>query len=109
MAELSISGRMLVKTLKSDFKKTYGLSLRVYKGGNSFADDNATLASVSSKKAEDFKASGNMLVGNFEKNFEENTGLKIQVTSPNDKELVSNISTISDRQAFYAKPENAHY
>ena len=25
MAELSISGRMLVKTLKSDFKKSYGL------------------------------------------------------------------------------------
>ena len=38
----NINGRMKVKTLKTDFKKEFGLSIRVYVGVN-FADDDATL------------------------------------------------------------------
>jgi hypothetical protein len=107
MAELSISGRMLVKTLKAQFKKEFGLTLRVYKG-NKFADDSATLASLSEKKVEDFKANSNMKVGNFEDNFLKATGLKVQVASPNDKELCNDASTLSDRKKLYQEEKYKH-
>jgi hypothetical protein len=42
---LNINGRMKVKTLKSEFKDEFGLTLRVY-DGRSFADEDATLASI---------------------------------------------------------------
>jgi hypothetical protein len=78
MAEFNISGRMLVKTLRNNFKNEFGLDLRVYKG-NQFADEEATLASLSDKKVEDFACRSNMLIGNFETSFKEATGLKVQV------------------------------
>jgi hypothetical protein len=85
MAEFKISGRMTVKSLKSQFSKTYGLELRVYKG-NKFAEEGATLASVSTKKVDDFDCRANTLVGNFETKFKASTGLKVQVaTLPNAK------------------------
>lgn len=101
MADLSISGRMMVKTLKSSFKKEYSLTLRVYKG-NKFADDNATLASLSEKKVEDFSAKANMQIGNFEEKFEKATGLKVQVASPKDKELAGNQRTLAEAKELYA-------
>ncbi len=42
---LNINGRMKVKTLRADFLEEFGLTLRVY-DGRSFADDDATLASI---------------------------------------------------------------
>jgi hypothetical protein len=42
---LNIDGRMKVKTLKDQFKKEFGLTLRVY-DGRKFADGDATLASI---------------------------------------------------------------
>lgn len=97
MAELSISGRMMVKTLRADFKKVFGLTLRVYDGVKG-ADENATLASLArkkEKKVEDFSANPNMLVGNFEERFEKATGLKIQVASFDDRKLVDNSLTLT--------------
>ena len=97
MAELSISGRMMVKTLRADFKKVFSLTLRVYDGTKG-ADENATLASLArkkDKKVDDFSASPNMLIGNFEERFEKATGLKIQVASLDDRKLVSNDITLT--------------
>jgi hypothetical protein len=97
MAELAISGRMTVKRLRSDFKKVYGLTLRVYDGTRG-ADEDATLASLArkkEKKVDDFSASPNMLVGNFEERFEKATGLKIQVASFDDRKLVDNSLTLT--------------
>jgi hypothetical protein len=107
MGELAISGRMQVKTLKAKFKESFGLTLRVYKGSN-FADDGATLASLSEKKVEEFKANSNMKVGNFEENFNKATGLKVQVASPNDKELCHDGSTLSDRKKLYQEEKFKH-
>ena len=42
MAEFKLDGRMKVKTLKANFKKEFGSSLRVYKSESckgAFADD----------------------------------------------------------------------
>ena len=49
MAEFKLDGRMKVKTLKENFKKNFGSTLRVYKSitcKGAMADDNATLASL---------------------------------------------------------------
>jgi hypothetical protein len=107
MGELAISGRMQVKTLKAKFKEAFGLTLRVYKG-NKFADESATLASLSDKKVEEFKASSNMKVGNFEDNFTKATGLKVQVASPNDQELCHDGSTLADRKKLYSEDKYKH-
>jgi len=49
MAEIALKGNMKVKTLKADFKKAFGATLRVYKSATckgAFADDDATQASI---------------------------------------------------------------
>ena len=57
MADLKIDGRMKVKTLKENFKKNFGATLRVYKSvtcKGAFADDDATSATsalVTSRKS----------------------------------------------------------
>ncbi|MDX9791302.1 MAG: hypothetical protein RBT61_10765 [Candidatus Kapabacteria bacterium] len=96
MAELTISGRMKVKSLKADFKKAFGSTLRVYNGAK-FADDDATLASIrkGDAKGGEVKAHGATKVGNFEKSILENYGIKIQVASPDDTKLVSDDMTLS--------------
>ena len=46
MADFKLDGRMKVKSLKENFKKCFGASLRVYKNESckgGFADENATL------------------------------------------------------------------
>ena len=96
MAEFSISGRMKVKTLKSSFKESFGSTLRVY-SGQKFADDDATLASIRKDDAKggEVKINGNMLVGNFEDKILEEYGIKVQVASPDDSELVDNKLSLS--------------
>jgi len=105
MAEFSISGRMSVAGLKNQFLKAFGLELRVY-NGQKFADEKATLASLSSKKVDDFECKGNMKVGSFETKFEAATGLKVQIaTSPNAKvepnQLVNNEFTLAQAKTKF--------
>ena len=97
MAELSVSGRLTVGSLKNQFKKEFGLTLRIYYGAR-FADEKATLASLRKEggsKAGDLKISGNMQVGNFEKKFLEIYGIKIQVATGDDTKLINDILTLS--------------
>jgi hypothetical protein len=96
MAELSVSGRMSVKTLRKQFKEAYGSTLRVYHGSR-FADEDATLASIrkSDAKGGDLKVNGNLKVGNFEERFLETFGIKVQVSSVDDSSLVNNDLSLS--------------
>ncbi len=96
MAEISVSGRMLVKSLKKQFKDAYNATLRVYKG-KAFAGEDDTLASIktSDAKGGDLKISGNMLVGNFETKFKETFGITVQVANADDSKLSDNKITIS--------------
>ena len=97
MAEISVNGHMSVKTLKSQFKKEFNLTLRVYKGAR-FADEDATLASLRKgdvAKAGDLKIMGNMLVGNFEKKFQEIYGIKVQVAKADDSYTVNDALTLT--------------
>jgi hypothetical protein len=106
MAEFIISGRLSVAGLKRQFKQEFGLELRVYKG-NKFADEKATLASLSDKKVDDFQCAGNMKVGNFETKFEAATGLKVQVATISDSientgKLIDNDLTLSQAKTKFS-------
>lgn len=96
MADFTISGRMKVKTLKADFKKAYGSTLRVYNGVR-FADDDATLASIrkGDAKGGEIAVNGKMQVGNFEKKIFEEFGIKVQVAAPDDSKLVDDKTTLT--------------
>ena len=70
MADLRIDGRKKVKTLKADFKKAFGASLRVYTTAacKTPANDDATLASLMAKsgaKGGEATFGSNLRVGTF--------------------------------------------
>jgi len=94
---MKIDGRMKVKKLQSEFKKTFGLTLRVY-NGSKFADGDATLASIrkGDAKGGEFSPRSNMKVDNFEKNMKELFGIKVQVASADDSSLCKNSLSLSE-------------
>lgn len=100
MAEIALKGNMKVKTLKADFKKAFGATLRVYKAASckgAFADEEATLASIRAEghKGGELKIVGNMQVGNFEKKIAEMYGIGVQVAVKDDSALADNSITIA--------------
>jgi hypothetical protein len=99
MAEIALKGQMKVKTLKSEFKKAFGSTLRVYKSASckgAFADDDATLASIRAEGAKggELAVKGNMQVGNFEKKVAEMYGIGVQVANADDSKLADNTATL---------------
>ena len=99
MADFKLDGRMKVKSLKDNFKKCFGASLRVYKSESckgAFADDNATLASIRAegKKGGELVVGGNLRVGNLEKKIAEMYGIGVQVADKDDKKLADNDITL---------------
>ena len=99
MAEFTLNGRTKIKTLKADFKKNFGTSLRVYKNVSckgAFADDDATLASIRAEGAKggELVVKGNMQVGNFEKKVAELYGIGVQVANVDDSKLADNSVTL---------------
>ena len=99
MAEIALKGGMKVKTLKADFKKAFGSTLRVYMSPTCkgrMADDDATLASIRAEGAKggELKVVGNMQVGNFEKKIVEMYGIGVQVANAADTALAPNDVTL---------------
>lgn len=97
MADFKIDGRMKVKTLKSEFKKCFGASLRVYTTAQckTPASDDATLASLAGQKVSgSMTVGGNLRVGNFEKKFTEAYGIGVQVANAADTKLANNDITL---------------
>lgn len=99
MAEIALKGNMKVKTLKADFKKAFGSTLRVYMSPTCkgrMADDDATLASIRADGAKggELKVVGNMQVGNFEKKIAEMYGIGVQVANADDSALADNSATL---------------
>lgn len=92
---MDINGRMKVKTLKSQFKDEFGLTLRVY-DGRSFADDDATLASIrkGDSKGGEFTPRKNTKVGNLEDKIQEMFGIKVQIAGSDDSYLCDNDMTL---------------
>ena len=97
---LTVDGRKKVKTLKEEFKKEFGVSIRVYKGVN-FADDDATLASIrkgEAPKIGSFEVHPNTKVGNVEKQFLDALGIKVQIETA-DGSLADNNKTLAHLKA----------
>lgn len=99
MADFKLDGRMKVKSLKDNFKKCFGATLRVYKSATcrgAFADDNATLASIRAegKAGGELVVGGNLRVGNFEKKIAEMYGIGVQVANADDTALADNEATL---------------
>ncbi len=99
MAEFKLDGRMKVKTLKDNFKKNFGSTLRVYKSATcrgAFADDNATLASIRAegKAGGELTVGGNLKVGNFEKKVSEMYGIGVQVANSDNTKLADDNVTL---------------
>ncbi len=100
MADFRIDGRMKVKTLKANFKKEFGATLRIYKSitcKSAMADDDATLSSLRSADAKggEVTVGPNKRVGNFEKEFAAAFGIGVQVADKDDKNLADNDATIA--------------
>ena len=100
MADFRIDGRMKVKTLKANFKKEFGATLRVYKSitcKGAFADDDATRSSITGAGAKggEVTVGSNKRVGNFEKEFATAFGIGVQVANAADTALADNDKTIA--------------
>jgi hypothetical protein len=93
---MNINGRMKVKTLRADFMKEFGLTIRVY-DGRSFADEDATLASIrkGDSKGGEFSPKRNSKVGLLENKIEELFGLKTQIAGSDDSYLCDNDLTLA--------------
>ena len=93
---MNINGRVKVKTLKAQFFDEFGLTIRVY-DGRSFADDNATLASI--RRGEsiggEFSPRKNTKVGNLEDKIKELFGLKTQIAGSDNSYLCDNNITLA--------------
>ena len=98
MGDLSLDGRMKVKTLKANVKKAFGESLRVYTTTTckTPADDEKTLAALRAEgyKGGELVVGGNLRVGNFEKKIAELYGIGVQVADKDDKKLADNDATL---------------
>lgn len=96
---MNINGRMKVKTLKTEFKEEFGLTLRVYEN-KSFADDDSTLASIRKGEANngEFAPKLNMKVGNFEDKMQQLFGIKVQVAGSDDSYLLQDDLTLAAAQ-----------
>lgn len=108
-AELKISGKMSVKTLKENFKNEFGGTLRVY-DGRSKGDDNARLASI--RKNDDARVgelvcNGHLTVGSFERKMLEQFGIKVQVATPDDWTLALDGITLSKLKDIPEKSSKA--
>ena len=92
MADFNISGHMKIKTLKKNFKEQFGSNIRVYNGVK-FASDDDTVGKIAKKtvkRGEDVTAHGRTKVANFEEQMSKIYGIKIQVATRDDSELVGN-------------------
>lgn len=93
---LNINGRIKVKTLKQQFKDEFWLSIRIY-DGRSFANDEATLASIrkGDSKGGEFSPRKNTKVGNLEDKIEEMFGIKTQIAGSDNSYLCDNDLTLA--------------
>ena len=100
MADFKLDGRMKVKSLKDNFKKTFGATLRVYKSvtcKGAMADEDATLASLRAEgyKGGELVVGSNLRVGSFDKKIAELYGIGVQVADKDDKKLADNDITLA--------------
>lgn len=83
MSKLEISGSKLVKTLRKEFKDTFGTEIRVYDGRKQ-ADDEKPLSELSIKKEGILECRSSITAGSFENRMLTEFGLKVKVFTPDN-------------------------
>ncbi len=98
--DFHLASNKKVKTLKSEFKENFGLTLRVYKG-KQLAEVEFTLAELNSKTskminydAEGLTIKSSMSINDFEKLVDEHFGLTVQVANEYDNYCINNKYTL---------------
>lgn len=100
-SELTIAPNKKLRTLSSEFKKAFGVSLVFYKG-NQIADGELTLAGLNAKTSQAvnttskdaLKVKASMKVGDVERLFEATYGTTVQIKCPEGKRLIPNHVTV---------------
>lgn len=99
-AEFTVAPNKKLKSISSEFKEKFKLTLCFYKG-NMLAEDDLTLAALNKKtaktvnaKADGLKIKGSSKVGEVEKLFDQNFGVTIQIKDLTGKNLVPNEITL---------------
>ena len=99
-AEFTVAPNKKLKTLSSEFKDSFGVSLVFYKGAQ-IADGELTLAALNKKttkevnaKADGLKIKASMKVGEAEELFDQSFGVTVQIKDAEGKKLVPNDITI---------------
>jgi hypothetical protein len=89
-----------IKTIQSEFKSNFGLTLRVYKG-KMFADSEMTFAQLNSKTTKDINAQNsdlkilsNLKIGEFEELISAHYGVTIQVANEFNTYCINNKYTL---------------
>lgn len=99
-AEFTVAPQKKLKTLSKEFLDAFDLQLVFYKG-NIIAEGDLTLAALNKKTTKDVKANadgikikGSTKVGDAEKMFDTNFGVKVQIKDKAGKMCVPNEITI---------------
>ena len=97
-----ISGSMTISEMSRKFLKTFGCSLRIYKG-TQLADGRMTINALNKrvtskikKDASELKIKANEKVGDVEYKFKEHFGLKVQVADKHNSKLLPNVVTLGE-------------
>lgn len=102
-ADFNIDNKMRVVVLCKEFKKNFGLSLRIYKG-KQIADGRLSLNTLDQRTTQtsvNFDSSklvikANMKVGDVEKSFLDHFGIVVQIADLENKKLISNDLTLGE-------------
>ena len=99
-AEFTVAPQKKLKTISKEFLETFDLQLVFYKG-NIIAEGDLTLAALNKKTAKDvntkadgIKIKGSTKVGDAEKMFDTNFGVKVQIKDKKGETCVPNGITI---------------
>lgn len=102
-AEFSVAPNKKIKTIQSDFKAAFGLTLVFYKG-KKIAESELTLAAlakrttkeITTRDAENLKLKASMKVKAAEDLFNEYFGITVQIKDPSGTQLVPDEQTLGD-------------
>lgn len=99
-AEFTVAPQKKLKTISKDFEESFDLKLVFYKG-SVIADGDLTLSAINKKtskevniNADGLNIKGSMKVGDVEKLFDTNFGLKVQVKDKKGEICVPNEITL---------------
>lgn len=103
LKDVAVTGNKKVGTLRDEFKTSFGVEIRVYKGlntgkGSRKADDKSTLASVCAEgmKISPITIKKSHTVGDIEDQFKDQMGVGIQIMSADPSKFAPNGMRLKD-------------